>query len=144
MSLKEIILTEDVIKNKIYIIRDKQVMLDRDLAILYQVETKVINQSVKRNKERFPEDFMFQLNKSEFKELVTNCDHLKLLKFSYRLPYVFTEQGVAMLSGLLKNKVAIGINIKIMRAFVSMRHFLIQNANFLQKCSHSLHSFGNL
>ncbi|MFH0905939.1 MAG: ORF6N domain-containing protein, partial [archaeon] len=116
------------IKNKIHTIRDVQVMLDSDLAVLYKVQTKVINQAVKRNIERFPKDFMFQLTENEKLELVTNCDHLKDLKFSYTNPYAFTEQGVASLSGILKSKRAIEINIKIMRAFVVMRRFISKNA----------------
>lgn len=107
----------EVIKNKIYEIRGQRVMLDRDLAHLYGVETKVLNQAVKRNAERFPEDFMFRLTKEEClrSQIVTlNEDHGKHLKY---MPYAFTEQGVAMLSSVLKSSTAIQINIFIMRAF---------------------------
>ncbi len=86
------------IQNKIYTIRGKQVMIDSDLAELYGVKTKVLNQAVKRNIERFPEEFRFQITPEEKEELVTNCDHFEKLKFSPTLPYAFTEQGVAMLS----------------------------------------------
>ena len=91
-------------------------MIDRDLAELYGVETKALNQAVKRNIARFPEDFMFQLTKEEKTEEVTNCDHLVSLKYSYRLPYAFTENGVAMLSSVLNSEKAIQVNIQIMRA----------------------------
>ncbi len=116
------------IENKILVIRGQQVMLDRDLAELYGVETKRLNEQVKRNIERFPEDFMFSLNKTEKDEVVANCDHLQALKFSPTLPFAFTEQGVAMLSSVLKSQKAVEVNIQIMRAFVSMRHFLHNNA----------------
>ena len=116
------------IENKILVIRGQQVMLDRDLAELYGVETRVLNQAVKRNIERFPEDFMFSLTKIEKDEVVTICDHLQALKFSPSLPFAFTEQGVAMLSSVLKSQKAVEVNIKVMRAFVAMRHFLQNNA----------------
>jgi hypothetical protein len=123
----------DNIKAKIHTIRGMQVILDRDLAHLYEVQTKRINEQVKRNRERFPNDFCFQLNEIEKENLVANCDHLINLKFSYVLPYAFTEQGVAMLSSVLKSKKAIEINIKIMRAFIAMRNFLKENSNIFQK-----------
>lgn len=116
------------IENKILVIRGQQVMLDRDLAELYGVETKRLNEQVRRNNERFPEDFMFSLNKTEKEEVVANCDHLQVLKFSPTLPFAFTEQGVAMLSSVLKSDKAVEVNIQIMRAFVAMRHFLHNNA----------------
>ncbi|MBR0317763.1 MAG: ORF6N domain-containing protein [Spirochaetia bacterium] len=94
------------IKNKILVIRGQQVMLDHDLAELYGVETRVLNQAVRRNIDRFPEYFCFQLNKTEIKEVVTSCDHLKMLIFSPFNPYAFTEQGVAMLSAILRSKTA--------------------------------------
>ena len=92
------------IENKILVIRGQQVMLDRDLAELYGVETKRLNEQVRRNIERFPEDFMFSLNKTEKDEVVAICDHLQALKFSPSLPFAFTEQGVAMLSSVLKSQ----------------------------------------
>ena len=116
------------IENKILIIRGQQVMLDRDLAGLYGVETKVLNQAVKRNIERFPERFMFQLTNDEQTELVTNCDRFRILKHSVSNSYVFTEQGVAMLASVLKSPTAIQISIKIIDAFVAMRRFLLNNA----------------
>ena len=115
------------IENKILIIRGQQVMIDRDLAELYGVETKVLNQAVKRNIERFPERFMFQLENYEKDELVTNCDRFNALKHSTAKPYAFTEQGCAMLSSVLKSETAVQVSIQIMNAFVSMRHFLQNN-----------------
>ena len=99
-------------------------MLDRDLARLYGVETKVLNQAVKRNIERFPERFMFQLTDDEKVKVVTICDHLKDLRFSYQNPYAFTEHGVTMLASVLKSDIAVQISIKIVDAFVAMRHAL--------------------
>jgi len=124
MPKNEIVLTNtyyDDIKSKIFTIRGIQVMIDRDLAELYGVETKVFNQAVKRNSARFPQDFMFQLNDVEKNELVTNCDRFKTLKHSTSNPYVFTEHGVAMLSSILNSDTAIEVNILIMRAFVLIR-----------------------
>ena len=122
------------IESKILVIRGQQVMIDRDLAELYGVETKVLNQAVKRNIERFPEDFCFQLNKAEFEiwrsQFVTsNSDKMGLR----RPPYVFTEQGVAMLSSVLRSKNAVEINIQIMRVFVALRRFLKINAQVFQR-----------
>lgn len=103
------------------------VMVDADLASLYDTETKVLKQQVKRNIDRFPKDFMFQLAKEEKEQLVTNCDRLSNLKHSSVNPMVFTEQGVAMLSSVLRSKKAIAINIEIMRAFAKYRAMLIEN-----------------
>ena len=121
-------ITAKTIEAKILTIRNQQVMIDRDLAELYGTETKVLNQAVKRNIERFPDDFMFALDKSEKDELVTNCDRFETMKHSSVMPYAFTEQGVAMLSSVLKSPTAVEVNIQIMRAFVAMRHFLQNNA----------------
>ena len=123
------------IENKILVIRGQQVMLDRDLAELYGVETKVLNQAVKRNVERFPERFMFQLYEHEYSSLRSQIVTLKndnnesmRGKHSKYLPYAFTEQGCAMLSSVLRSETAIQVSIKIMDAFVAMRHFLQNNA----------------
>lgn len=121
------------IENKIFTIRGVQVMLDSDLAELYQVETKVLNQAVKRNIDRFPESFRFQLNDEEKSELVTNCDRFDKLKHSSSNPYAFTEQGVAMLSAVLRSDVAVKTSIQIMQAFVNMRKFLLNNASLFQR-----------
>ena len=111
------------ISGRIFTLRAKEVMLDRDLAELYKVSTKVLNQAVKRNIKRFPGDFMFQLNAVEKNELVTNCDRFKTLKHSSINPYAFTEQGVYMLATVLKSDVAIEVNIAIMRTFTKLREF---------------------
>lgn len=148
------------IENLIHIIRDKQVMLDRDLARLYGVETKVLNQAVKRNIERFPEDFLFQLTKEEYGILksqiaIANAEYLRSQNVTIEneedflrsqnvtidmrgrhlkyLPYAFTESGIAMLSGVLRSPQAVSMNIQIMRAFVAMRRFLTSNAQVFQR-----------
>lgn len=105
--------------------RNVPVLVDRDLSKMYNVETKVLNQSVKRNIARFPETFRFQLNDSEKHELVTNCDRFKNLKHSSANPYVFTEQGVAMLAAVLRSDIAVKVSIQIMNAFVAMRKFVM-------------------
>ncbi len=112
------------IETRIFFIRGKKVMIDKDLAELYKVETKVLNQSVKRNIKRFPADFMFQLTKHERDELVTNCDRFEKLKHSTSLPYVFTEQGISMLSTVLNSERAINVNIQIMRTFTKIREMI--------------------
>ena len=123
------------IENKILVIRGQQVMLDRDLAELYGVETKVLNQAVKRNIDRFPERFMFQLTNEEFNVLRSQIVTSKLETRGGRqyLPYAFTEQGVAMLASVLKSQTAIQVSIKIMDAFVAMRKFLLSNAQVFQR-----------
>ena len=131
MKKQEIIVSNPLVApkivNKIVVIRDVQVMIDRDLAELYGVETKALNQAVKRNIERFPDYFCFQLDKDESLELVTNCDRFNILKHSSVNPYAFTEQGVAMLSAVLHSERAIKVSIEIMSAFVQMRHYLRHN-----------------
>lgn len=130
---KSLIIPIESIKDKIHTIRGIQVMIDYDLADLYAVKTKRLNEQVKRNKERFPENFMFQLTKSEKDELVAKCDYLKSLKFSSTMPYAFTEQGVAMLSAVLKSDTAIRISIQIINAFVAMRKFISLNSQMFQR-----------
>lgn len=127
------------IQNQIYNIRDIQVMIDRDLAKLYGVETKVLNQAVKRNIGRFPKEFRFQLTIKEKNKLVTNCDRLKNLKHSTTNPYVFTEPGVVMLASVLKSDVAIKISIEIVKAFIKIRHFLSINALIFQRLDYLEH-----
>ncbi len=127
MSKEESIVPMERVEQAIYLIRGQKVMLDRDLAILYGVETKALNQAVKRNAKRFPKDFMFQLKQIEKTKLVTVCDRFKMLKHSTSCPYAFTEQGVAMLSGILKSERAVEVNIAIMRTFVKLRQMLESN-----------------
>jgi len=113
------------IKSRIYTIRNKEIMLDEDLAKLYEVDTKVFNQAVKRNIERFPDDFRFQLTEKEYESLRSQFVTLKNARGQHRkyLPYVFTEQGLYMLSAVLKSSVAIEVSIEIMRTFTKMREF---------------------
>ena len=121
------------IESLIKVIRGQQIILDRDLARLYQVETSQLNRQVKRNIERFPEDFMFQLTKEECSRCqigILNEGRGSNVKYS---PYAFTENGVAMLSGVLRSKTAIEVNIRIMRAFTSMRHFMANNASVFSR-----------
>jgi|SRR3989344_5001374 len=134
MENKLIILNDDEIKNKIYSIRGLQVILDEDLAELYKVKTKRLNEQVKRNIERFPREFMFQLTDSEFDSLRSQFETSKNSKGGRRyLPYVFTEQGVAMLSGVLKSDTAVRISIQIMTAFVAMRRFIASGVQVFQR-----------
>ena len=122
-----------IIENRIFTIRGQKVMIDRDLAELYEVKTMVLNQAVKRNIKRFPDDFMFKLNREEVLELITNCDRLQSLKHSPTTPYAFTEQGVSMLSSVLNSDRAISINIKIIRAFIRLRQFAIAHTSKTQE-----------
>lgn len=119
--------------SKILLIRGKKVMIDNDLAELYDVPTKRLNEQVKRNIKRFPEDFMFQLTAAEKEEVVANCDHLKNLKFSKNLPYAFTEHGAVMLASVLNSDRAIAVNIRIVRIFTQMREMLLTHKDILLK-----------
>ncbi len=123
----------DLIRSRIFTIRGIQVMLAPDLADLYQVETRVFNQSVKRNIKRFPDNFRFQLTKDELDEVITNCDNPDRLRFSPQAPFAFTEQGIAMLSGVLNSDVAVQVSIRIMNTFVSMRKTLASIAPLLSR-----------
>ena len=123
---KDLTLSQQHIENRIFTIRGKQVMFDRDLAEMYQVEVKRLNEQVKRNIDRFPETFRFQLNSQEKDELVANCDRFESLKHSTVNPYAFTEQGVAMLSAVLRSDIAVKVSIQIMNAFVELRKLVGQ------------------
>jgi len=129
----ETAINQKEIENRIVTFRGIQVMIDRDLAEVYSVDTKVLNQAVKRNIERFPDIFRFQLTENERNELVTNCDRFRSLKHSSSLPYAFTEQGVAMLSAVLRSETAIQVSIQIMHAFVEMRKLVLGNAGLFQR-----------
>ena len=129
---EEVVVADKSIESKIVVIRDVQVILDRDLAILYEVDVAQLNRQVKRNINRFPEDFMFQLNKEEADALKCQNGISNRKGGDRYLPYAFTEQGVSMLSGLLRSDVAIKANIMIMRAFVAMRRYFVANAQILQ------------
>ena len=124
------------IEDRIFIIRGVQVMIDRDLADIYEVKTKRLNEQVKRNIERFPERFMFQLSDNESDKLVANCDRFKTLKHSSSNPYAFTEQGVSMLASVLNSETAVQKSIKIIDAFVAMRRFIQSNAKLFIELDH--------
>jgi ORF6N domain len=131
---KDSLLPDELIINKIILLRDQKVLLDRDLADLYGVETRILNQAVKRNIKRFPDDFMFQMTKEEFEFwksqiVISNNDRMGLRK----PPFVFTEQGVAMLSSVLNSDRAILVNIQIMRVFTKMRALLDSHKEILRK-----------
>jgi len=130
---QSLIIPDEVVINKILVLRDKKVMIDKDIAELYGVTTKRLNEQVKRNKKRFPEDFMFQLIQEEKDKVVANCDHLKNLKYSPNLPFAFTEHGAVMLASILNSDRAIEVNIQIVRIFTEIREMLLMNKDFLLK-----------
>ena len=121
------------IQNLIYEIRGQKVMIDKDLAELYGVKTFRLNEAVKRNIKRFPDDFMFKLNENELKELIANCDRFKTLKHSSNPPYAFTEHGVAMLASVLNSEKAILINVEIVRAFIRLRQLAIESQEIAKR-----------
>lgn len=121
------------IERAILLVRGEKVILDADLGELYGVDTKALNQAVKRNIERFPEDFMFRLTKTEKSEVVTNCDHLDRLKFSPALPYAFTEHGATMAATVLNSPRAVRVSVFVVRAFVQLRAMLVQNKQLAAK-----------
>ena len=138
--MNKLIIEENIkIEDMIYEIRGKQVMLDSDLARLYHVETKYLKRQVNRNIDRFPKDFCFKLSKDEY-NYILRCQNgtleIKQGGFSKYLPYAFTEQGIAMLSGVIRSEPAVKMNIKIMRAFVSMRHYLNDNKDIYKSLNH--------
>ncbi len=121
------------IEQAIYLIRGQRVMLDTDLAAFYDVLTKALNQAVKRNLERFPADFRFQLTRSERHELVTNCDRFALLKHSTVLPYAFTEHGAIMAASVLKSERAVQVSVLVVRAFVRLRQILSEHRDLARR-----------
>ncbi|MBI3582476.1 MAG: ORF6N domain-containing protein [Nitrospinae bacterium] len=129
----EIIVQQEVIERKIYMIRGHKIMLSTDLAELYEVETRVLVQAVKRNIDRFPSDFMFQLNEIEFENLKSQIVTSSWGGMRRANPYAFTEQGVAMLSSVLHSKRAIQVNIAIMKAFVKLREMLAAHKDLARK-----------
>lgn len=133
IAAKEVVANCDHLMKRILNVRGKMVMVDRDIADLYKVPTKALNQAVKRNIERFPDRFRFCLTAEEKNGVVTNCDHLAALRFSHAPVYAFTEQGVAMLATVLKSAIAVRTSIEIMDAFVAMRGFLMSSAGVLQR-----------
>ena len=131
--MNELTLNEQKIQHRIFTLRNQQVMLDRDLAELYQVETRTLKQAVKRNIDRFPNDFMFEPTSDEINFMVSQNVIPSKKHLGGAIPYAFTEQGVSMLSSVLKSKIAIDVNIAIFRAFTKMRKFLLVNGTIFQK-----------
>jgi ORF6N domain len=121
------------LENRILTIRGRSVMVDADLADLYGVQTRVLNQAVRRNRERFPAEFMFQLTRAEKQEVITSCDHLARLKFSPALPYAFTEHGTLMLGNVLNSERAIEVSLLVVRTFVSIREMLSSHKDLAAK-----------
>ena len=128
MPIEEIDITKLIV-----VVRGQQVLIDRDIAMLYKVETRTLNQKVKRNVARFPERFRFQLTKQELQELITNCDRFETMKHVPSPPYAFTEQGISMLSAVVTSQKAVDTSIRIMDAFVGMRRYLSANAHIFQR-----------
>lgn len=126
-------ISEETILEKVFVIRGLKVMLDKDLAEMYGVEVRVLNQAVKRNKTRFPEDFMFQISKEENASVRSQFVILQIGKYSKYLPYAFTEQGVAMLSSVLNSETAIQVNIQIIRLFTKMKQLILDNKDLWLK-----------
>ncbi len=135
MNNKNIVISQSVIISKIYFFRGKKVMIDHDLANLYGVETRRLNEQVRRNLKRFPNDFMFQLNEQELKnwmsQFATSNNSIKM--GIRKLPYVFTEQGVAMLSSVLNSNRAIKVNIQIIRTFIKLREWILSNKDLKKR-----------
>lgn len=133
MSASELPIPTEKIERGIFVLRGQRVMLDTDLAELYGVPTKALNQAVKRNADRFPTDFMFQLTEAEKQQVVTNCDHLRKLKFSATLPHAFTEHGAVMLASVLNSPTAVQASLHVVRAFVRLRLLLASHAELAKR-----------
>jgi hypothetical protein len=131
-----------MVERAILLIRGEKVILDAELAGFYGVETKVLNQAVKRNIDRFPADFMFRLTKREKTEVVTDCDHLDRLKFSYALPLAFTEHGAIMAATVLNSPRAVQVSVYVVRAFVRLRRFMAENQELAGKLAELEHKVG--
>jgi len=123
----------EYIEKRIFCLRGEKVMIDRHLAEMYGVKTRILNQAVKRNIKRFPREFMFQLSKEERDKVITICDHLDPLKFAKTMPFAFTEHGLAMLSSVLNTDRAIQVNIEIIKAFVRLRKLLADHKDLQKK-----------
>ncbi len=133
MAVRRSLVSVERIQRAILLIRGQKVMLDADLARLYGVTTKRLNEQVKRNRDRFPEDFMFRLTAPEKAEVVANCDHLQRLKFSPALPHAFTEHGAIMLASVLNSRRAIEVSVYVVRAFVRLRQMLASHRELAEK-----------
>ena len=128
-----VLISLERVESRILLIRGEKVILDTDLAELYGVTTKAFNQAVKRNTQRFPSDFVFQLTEQEKQEVVTNCDHLRRLKFSPVLPNAFTEHGALMAANVLNSERAVGASVQVVRAFVKLRQLLASSSDLAKK-----------
>jgi hypothetical protein len=135
MNENKSVVPVEKIENRILLVRGEKVIIDADLAEFYGVPTKRLNEQVKRNKDRFPNDFMFKLTQIEKAEVVANCDHLKNLKFSKTLPHVFTEHGAIMAAGVLNTSRAIEVSVFIVRAFVKLRQMVAGQKHLQRKIS---------
>lgn len=134
MPKKDSLVPQERIQDAILLIRGQKVMLDADLARIYGVTTKRLNEQVKRNRDRFPdEDFMFQLTVKEKAEVVAICDHLKNIKYSRQLPYAFTEHGAIMLANVLNSKTAVAASIQVVKTFIKMREIFGQNKQLAER-----------
>lgn len=133
MSPSANLMSTEMIERRILLIRGQKVMLDADLADLYGVTTKVLNQAVKRNRDRFPQEFTFQLSEEEKIEVVTVCDHLKNIKYSRVLPYAFTEHGALMLASVLNSPRAVEVSIYVVKVFVRLREMLNSHKDLARK-----------
>ncbi len=133
MKKRNCLIPNEKIFRTILFLRKQKVMLDADLAELYGVSTKRLNEQVRRNAERFPSDFMFRLTREEKKEVVANCDHLKQLKFSSTLPNAFTEYGAIMLATVLNTRLAVRMSLQVVRAFVRLREILATHKDLVRK-----------
>jgi len=133
INMSDALVTQETIESRILIIRGQKVMIDRDLAELYGVPTKYLNQQVRRNIDRFPETFMFQLSEQEKTEVVANCNHLAVLKFSHQLPCAFTEHGVTMLASILNSDRAVKMSIFIVNTFIRLRQILYKNKELSER-----------
>ena len=131
--ISKLAISPERIERAILLIRGQRVMLDADLAELYGVLTKALNQAVKRNPERFPPDFVFRLTRREKQEVVTNCDHLRRLKFSPALPSAFTEHGALMLANVLNSRRAVEVSVFVVRAFLKLREMLASNRDLARR-----------
>lgn len=134
-QLVDVKISENTIKNLIYVVRGQQVMLDSDLAMMYQVETGNLNKAMKRNINRFPEEFCFQLNRGEYDSLIfqNGSSNVKERGGRRKLPFVYTEQGIAMLSAVLRSEIAVKVSVRIMKTFVEMRRYLVHETFLLEK-----------
>lgn len=133
MNANKSLIPLEKVERVILSIRGEKVILSTDLSALYGVTSKALNQAVKRNSQRFPEDFMFQLTTEEKEHVVTNCDHLRRLKFSPTLPFAFTEHGAIMAANILNSSRAVEASVQVIRAFVRMRNMLASNAELARK-----------